>query len=147
MQAGSFYTLDSYTVYDGVPYISLADHTGSAAFNDDLNDYWKRLVSWPRVNQVTANGYNETLPDQIRTHNYGDVLYSLDDIAQLLIGYQDYLNAVGWSFTDINELGENVDFENLLIKGTLKNVLNSNIFFFLLNEFLQCYQLDVILLE
>lgn len=115
-QAGSFYTLDSYTVYDGVPYVALSDHTGSAAFNDDLDDYWKRLVSWPRVNQVTANGYKETLPDQIRTHNYGDVLYSLDDIAQLLIGYQDYLNAVGWSFTDTNELGENVDFENLLIK-------------------------------
>jgi hypothetical protein len=114
--AGSFYTLDSYTVYDGVPYVSLADHTGSAAFNDDLNDYWKRLVSWPRVNQVTAKGYDDTLPDQIRTHNYGDVLYSLDEIAQLLIGYQDYLNAVGWSFTDTNELGENVDFENLLIK-------------------------------
>ena len=74
------------------------------------------LASWPKINQFTANGYKDTLPDQIKTHNYGDVLYSLDDVAQLLIGYQNYLEAVGWSFTDNNELGENVDFENLLIK-------------------------------
>ena len=115
-QSGSFYPLDSYIIHNEVAYISLADHTGSLSFNDDLADYWKRLVTWPRVNQVTANGYKETLPDQIRTHNYGNILYSLDEVAQLLIGYQDYLNAVGWSFTDSNELGENVDFENLLIK-------------------------------
>ena len=113
---GSFYKLDSYTQFNGVPYVSLADHTGSSNFNDDIDTYWKVLASWPKINQFTANGYKDTLPDQIKTHNYGDVLYSLDDVAQLLIGYQNYLEAVGWSFTDNNELGENVDFENLLIK-------------------------------
>ncbi len=115
-QAGAFYSADTYTVFSGVPYISLYDHTGSSTFNDDIDEYWKRLATWPRINQVVAKGYNDTLNDQIKTHNYGDVLYSIDDVAQVLIGYQDYLNAVGWEFTDNNELGENVDFENLLIK-------------------------------
>ena len=114
--AGSFYRMDEYTIVNGVPYVSLADHTGSANFNDDITDYWKILATRPRINQISAHGYKETLPDQIKTHNYGDVLYSLDDAAQLLIGYQNYLQAVGWSFTDSNELGENVDFENLLLK-------------------------------
>ena len=114
--AGEFYKNDTYVVYEGSPYVSLGEHTASGLFNDDLDTYWKLLKDWPRINQVEVKGYKKTLPDQIRNYNYGDVLYSRDDVAHLLIGYQDYLKAVGWDFTDINELGENVDFENLLIK-------------------------------
>lgn len=113
---GTFYKNDTYVMYEGSPYISLSDHTASSLFNDDLQDNWKLLKEWPRVNQIRANGYKKTLQDQIKSYNYGDVLYSLDEVAHLIIGYQDYLRAVGWDFTDINSEGENIDFESLLIK-------------------------------
>ena len=115
-QANAFYKQDTYVVYQGVPYISLYDHNSSASFNDDQDTYWKILESWPRVNRIVAKGYKDTFIDQLKTHNYGDILYSVDDVAQLLIGYQNYLTTVGWSFTDINDSGESVNFESLLIK-------------------------------
>ena len=33
-----------------------------------------------------------------------------------MLGYQKYLEFIGWGFTDIDEQGQTVDFEQLLYK-------------------------------
>ena len=88
--SGEYYRQDSYTVYNNKSYVSLINHTASTSFDDDISN-WKLLPEWPRINQTTAYGYKETLPDQVRTHSYGDILSSIDEVAQLMVGYQAYL--------------------------------------------------------
>lgn len=112
---GSFYRLDQYVQYNNKPYVAVNEHTASTSFDTDIEN-WKLLSSWPRTNQTTANGYKKFLPDQVKNFNYGDILYSLEDVALLLLGYQEYLKIIGWDFTDIADDGEVVDFENLLKK-------------------------------
>ena len=114
-QSGNFYRNDTYVKYQNKPYVSLNEHTSSSSFEDDIEN-WKQLREWPRTNLVEANGYAGTTVDTVLSFNYGDVLKTVDDVAQLFIGYQDYLKAVGWDFTDINEDGQLVDYENLLSK-------------------------------
>ena len=113
--SGEYYRQDSYTVYNNKPYVSLVNHTASSLFDDDIKN-WKLLPEWPRVNKVEANGYSETLLDQIKSHNYGDILNTRDEVAQLMVGYQSYLKAIGWDFTDVDEDNRVVDFERLLEK-------------------------------
>ena len=115
--SGEYYRLDTYVVYNSKPYISLENHPSTTSFEDDLYDgKWKAVSKWPLVNTVDALGYKEVLLDQIKTYNYGDILETLDDVAQLLVGYQEYLKLIGWDFTDINEFSEIVDFETLLVE-------------------------------
>ena len=115
--AGEYYRNDFYSVYNNKAYISLDEHQASESFDNDLADgKWKLLRDWPLVNTVDALGYKEVLPDQLKFHNYGDILETLDDVAQLFVGYQEYLKAVGWDFTDIDEFSEVVDFETLLVE-------------------------------
>ena len=115
--AGEFYRNDTYSVYNSKPYISLDDHQASESFDNDLADgKWKLVKEWPVVNTVDAAGYNKVLEDQIKVHNYGNILETLDDVAQLFVGYQEYLKLVGWDFTDLDEFSEVVDFETLLIQ-------------------------------
>ena len=113
--SGEYYRQDSYIVYNNIPYVSLINHTASTLFDGDVNN-WKILPEWPRINQTEAYGYKETLEDQIRTYNYGDILSSRDEVAHLMIGYQAYLKAIGWDFTDTDEDNQVVDFEKLLEK-------------------------------
>ena len=113
--SGEYYRQDSYTVYNNKSYVSLINHTASTSFDDDISN-WKLLPEWPRINQTTAYGYKETLPDQVRTHSYGDILSSIDEVAQLMVGYQAYLKVVGWDFTDVDDDNQVVDFETLLEK-------------------------------
>ena len=113
--AGEYYKQDSYTMYNNKAYVSLKSHTASTQFDNDIQN-WKMLTAWPRINTVDAYGYSETLLDQIQAYNYGDILKSVDEVAHLMIGYQAYLKAVGWDFTDIDEDNRVVDFERLLEK-------------------------------
>ena len=113
--SGEYYRQDSYTVYNNKPYVSLSNHTASSLFDNDIKN-WKLLPEWPRVNKVEANGYRETLLDQIKTYNYGDILSTRDEVAHLMVGYQAYLKAIGWDFTDVDEDNRVVDFERLLEK-------------------------------
>ena len=46
----------------------------------------------------------------------GQILENIDDVAHLMLGYQKYLEFIGWGFTDIDEQGQTVDFEQLLYK-------------------------------
>ena len=112
---GEYYRQDSYVMFNSKPYVSLINHTAATTFDDD-KDNWKLLSEWPRINQVEAYGYKETLPDQIKTYNYGDILSTRDQVAHLMVGYQDYLNAVGWDFTDTDVDNNVVDFGKLLEK-------------------------------
>ena len=107
--SGEYYRQDSYIVYNNIPYVSLANHTASTLFDGDV-DNWKILPEWPRINQTNAYGYKKTLEDQIKTYNYGDILSSRDEVAHLMIGYQAYLKAIGWDFTDTDEDNQVVDF-------------------------------------
>ena len=52
----------------------------------------------------------------IKNYNYGDILETVDDVAHLIIGYEHYLKLLGWEFTDTDEFGEVIDWENLLYK-------------------------------
>ena len=61
-------------------------------------------------------GYNKLVDDTVKNYNYGDVLQTLDDVAHLIMGYEEYLKLVGWEFTDSTDFGEPVDWENLLLK-------------------------------
>ena len=114
-QQGAFYRKDSYMKYEGQPYVCLREHTSTTLLDDNIED-WKKLVEWPRTNKVTANGYKEFKSDQIKNFNYGQILENIDDVAHLMLGYQKYLEFIGWGFTDIDEQGQTVDFEQLLYK-------------------------------
>jgi hypothetical protein len=114
-QQGAFYRKDSYMKYDGQPYLCLREHTSSSLLDDNIED-WKKLAEWPRTNKVTVHGYKEFKADQVKNYNYGQVLESLDEVAHLMLGYQKYLEYIGWGFTDIDEQGQTVDFEQLLYK-------------------------------
>lgn len=112
---GEYYRLDSYVLYNSQPYVCLNSHTSTSLFDDNAKD-WKALSEWPRENRIQAYGYKELLDDTLKTYNYGDILESIDDVAHLVMGYQEYLKAVGWDFTDIDDKGNVVDWENLLYK-------------------------------
>ena len=115
--SGEFYRTDFYAEYNNKPYIALQEHQSSESFDNDLADgYWKLAREWPVVNTIDAVGYKEVLPDQIKLHTYGDILETVSDVAQLFVGYQEYLKVVGWDFTDLDEFSEVVDFETLLIQ-------------------------------
>lgn len=111
---GTLYKVDQYVVYNGAPYVCIEEHQSSSLFNTDLSS-WKALREWPRTNKVFAYGYKEVLPTSVKTYNYGDILYSKDEVAQLFIGYQEYLIQAGWDFTDLED-NATVDYETLLIK-------------------------------
>jgi hypothetical protein len=114
-QEGEYYRQDSYVVYNKQPYVCLVSHTATSIFDDNYAD-WKALSEWPRENRIQSNGYKELLDDTLKTYNYGDILESIDDVTHLIMGYQEYLKAVGWDFTDLDDTGEVVDWENLLYK-------------------------------
>tara|TARA_B100001057_G_scaffold91069_1_gene87382 strand:+ start:16921 stop:25755 length:8835 start_codon:yes stop_codon:yes gene_type:complete len=114
-QQGSFYRQNAYMKYQGQPYICLREHTSSTLLDENIED-WKQLVEWPRTNIVTTHGYNKFSNDQIKSYNYGQILESLDDVTHLMLGYQKYLEFIGWGFTDVDEVGQTIDFEQLLYK-------------------------------
>jgi hypothetical protein len=113
---GTYYRLDEYVVYNGQPYVCLRSHTATTIFDDNIED-WKQVKTWPSTNVVTANGYSELQLDQVRTYNYGDILKTIDEVAHLFIGYEGYLRAIGWNFTDVNDNDSSIiDFKTLLLK-------------------------------
>ena len=114
-QQGSFYRQNSYMKYEGQPYICLREHTSGTLLDENIED-WKKLVEWPRTNIKTVYGYNKFQNDQIKTFNYGQILENLDDVAHLMLGYQKYLEFIGWGFTDVDEQGQTIDYEQLLYK-------------------------------
>jgi hypothetical protein len=113
-KTGTLYKVDQYVVYNGSPFVCIEEHQSGTQFDTNLSS-WKALREWPRTNKVFAYGYKEVLPTSIKTYNYGDILYNKDEIAQLFIGYQEYLKQVGWDFTDLED-NATVDFETLLLK-------------------------------
>ena len=113
-QAGEYYRLDSYILREGTPYVCLTNHT-SVTFDDNIKD-WKPVTEWPTTNKVQAKGYKELVDDTVKNYNYGDILNSVDDVAHLLMGYEHYLQLVGWEFTDSDEFGDVINWENLLNK-------------------------------
>lgn len=113
--AGEYYRLDSYILRNNVPYVCLNSHTAPSDFDESIKN-WKPVSKWPTTNKVQAMGYNKLVDDTVKNYNYGDVLQTLDDVAHLIMGYEEYLKLVGWEFTDSTDFGEPVDWENLLLK-------------------------------
>lgn len=114
-QPGEYYRLDSYVLFNDVPYICLKNHTATSLFDDNSKD-WKAVTEWPTTNKTEANGYNKFVDDTIKNYNYGDILETLDDVAHLILGYEHYLKLVGWNFTNTDEFGDIINWENLLLK-------------------------------
>jgi hypothetical protein len=113
-QAGEYYRLDSYILWNDTPYICLINHT-STTFDDNIKD-WKAVTEWPTTNKTQAKGYKKLVDDTVKNYNYGDILESVDDVAHLIMGYEHYLGLVGWEFTDTGEFGDVINWENLLNK-------------------------------
>ena len=113
--SGAYYRMDSYALWNNVPYVCLTSHTSSSDFDTNIKD-WKPVTEWPRTNKVQAMGYNELVSDTVKNYNYGDILKTVDEVAHLIMGYEHYLGLVGWEFTDSSEFGEPVNWENLLFK-------------------------------
>ena len=113
--SGEYYRMDSYALWNSVPYVCLTSHTATSDFDDNIKD-WKPVTEWPRTNKVQAMGYKELVDDTVKNYNYGDILDTVDDVAHLILGYAHYLELVGWDFTDSSEFGEPVNWENLLFK-------------------------------
>jgi hypothetical protein len=114
-QGGEYYRLDSYVLWNDTPYVCLTSHTSTTLFDDNIKD-WKPVTEWPTTNKTHANGYKELVDDTIKNYNYGDILDTVDDVAHLILGYQHYLKLVGWDFTEVDQSGDVVDWENLLLK-------------------------------
>ena len=114
-QEGYFYRQDSYMKYQGQAYVCLREHTSTTLLDDNIED-WKQLVEWPTTNVITAYGYKEFQNDAIKSFNYGDIVTSIDDVAHLMVGYQKYLELIGWGLTDIDEQGNTINYEQLLLK-------------------------------
>ena len=113
--SSTFYKKDSYIQYNSRPYVCIDNHQSSTSFEVDLK-YWKQLVDWPRKKLLTAHGFEKNKNDVVIPYQYGQVLTSLDDIAHLFIGYQEYLKLVGWSFDTADENGNIIDFETKLVE-------------------------------
>ena len=114
-QPGEYYRLDTYILFNDIPYICLTNHTATSLFDDNSKD-WKAITEWPRTNKVQAMGYKELVNDTVKNYNYGDILNSVDDVAHLIMGYEHYLQLVGWNFTNTDEFGDIINWENLLLK-------------------------------
>ena len=114
-QSGEYYRMDSYTLWNDIPYVCLTSHTSSTDFDDNIKD-WKPVAEWPTTNKIQAMGYQDLVDDTVKNYNYGDILETVDEVAHLIMGYEHYLKLVGWEFTDSNEFAEPVDWENLLYK-------------------------------
>jgi hypothetical protein len=114
-QGGEYYRLDSYVLWNETPYVCLTNHTSTTIFDDNIKD-WKPVTEWPTTNKTHASGYKELVDDTIKNYNYGDILETVDDVAHLIMGYQHYLKLVGWEFTDSDQSGDIIDWENLLYK-------------------------------
>ena len=114
-QPGEYYRLDTYVLFNDIPYICLKNHTATSLFDDNSKD-WKAVTEWPTTNKVQANGYKELVNDTVKNYNYGDILNSIDDVAHLIMGYEHYLQLVGWNFTNTDEFGDIINWENLLLK-------------------------------
>ena len=114
-QTGEYYRLDSYILWNDTPYVCLTNHTATTVFDDNIKD-WKAVTEWPTTNKTEAKGYKKLVDDTIKNYNYGDILESVDDVAHLIMGYEHYLGLVGWEFTDSDEFGDVINWENLLYK-------------------------------
>ena len=114
-QPGEYYRLDTYILFNDTPYVCLKNHTATSIFDDNSKD-WKAVTEWPRTNKAQAMGYNKFVDDTVKNYNYGDILETLDDVAHLIMGYEHYLNLVGWNFTNTDEFGDVINWENLLLK-------------------------------
>ena len=114
-QPGEYYRLDTYVLFNDIPYICLKNHTATSLFDDNSKD-WKAVTEWPTTNKVQALGYKELVNDTVKNYNYGDILNSVDDVAHLIMGYEHYLQLVGWNFTNTDEFGDIINWENLLLK-------------------------------
>jgi len=110
----TYYRKDEVIQYNNKPYVCLETHTSGRDFGDDAGN-WKMLGEWPRINKITVTGYNNLRTDSVTTYNYGDIL-TLQQVAHLLIGYQEYSKLIGWDFTDRDADGNLIDFEYLLKK-------------------------------
>lgn len=86
---------------DNSYYRAKISHTSSERFTDDL-DKWQKIPNLPLVGGRTAIR-RRRFEDTITLVPYGTVYADIQSVVDFLLGYQEYLKSVGFSFDNFNK--------------------------------------------
>jgi hypothetical protein len=71
---------------------------------------WNKLAALPQQGGATAIWYQERLAD-IALIPYGTTFYQVQEVYDFLIGYGKWLEAAGWQFDAVNDVGQPLDWK------------------------------------
>jgi len=110
--SGKFYVNGQIIRYLNSYYRVLTSHTAGVSFE---NNFYKQMPALPQVGAVEAlkrKNFNKLKISQL---NYGTVLTSVQQVADFLLGYEQYLNSLGLVF-------DQYDSSNRVTKDWLTSV-------------------------
>ena len=96
--AGATYNQGDIVRYNGVYYVSLVTQT----VQKFISSGYQKLKSLPVIGGVSAI-YKPASLATITKIPYGSILKTAQDVVDLMIGYQAYLESRGWQFQDVNQ--------------------------------------------
>ena len=106
----NYYTKDIIAKVDNkVYYRAIVANTSSTNFNDDLKK-WSPISNLPITGGISAI-QRRRFSDNVQSVPYGTVFTNVQSVVDFLLGYQEYLKFIGFSFDNFNkELGINLDW-------------------------------------
>ena len=96
--AGATYNQGDIVRYNGVYYVSLVTQT----VQKFISKGYQKLKSLPIIGGVSAI-YKPVSLATITKIPYGSILKTAQEVFDLMIGYQAYLESRGWQFQDVNQ--------------------------------------------
>ena len=96
--AGATYNQGDIVRYNGVYYVSLVTQT----VQKFISKGYQKLKSLPIIGGVSAI-YKPASLATITKIPYGSILKTAQEVFDLMIGYQAYLESRGWQFQDVNQ--------------------------------------------
>lgn len=96
--AGATYNQGDIVRYNGVYYVSLVTQT----VQKFISEGYQKLKSLPIIGGVSAI-YKPASLATITKIPYGSILKTAQEVFDLMIGYQAYLESRGWQFQDVNQ--------------------------------------------
>jgi len=97
--ANQRYNNGSIIEYRNDYYRATSTHTSDTTFD---KSYWQKLPQLPVKNAVEAQRRRNFNKTSIRQISYGTKLTSVQDVVDFLLGYQAYLEALGFKFENYN---------------------------------------------
>lgn len=107
-QSGVFYIVGSYVKVGFTFYRCVIEHTSSDNFSID-NNKWVELKQLPIIGGISSLIYNQYNGN--KSISYGTELFTIQDVTDFLMGYQNYLISKGWIFDKTDENGQYQDFQ------------------------------------